>query len=314
MNNSHRNLYQPIEDYLIKNKIYRRHKHESNLINHKNIFAQQIIRANNSSTSASIFSLRNFCNDNSKLLQSFVDDFGVVRSDFKNFYLSHDNLFCFGLGLMFHAAVANTSVDQSLRNWYQDEVRSSFTDNLSDGAKILGEGRIWIPVFGIAAGVYCVGQKIGDPCREFGVVGDYSSRVFRSYLVGTPTLLLFQTLLGCARPEDNSNNSAWRFFHASNSFSGHAFMGATPFLVAASMTNQHWLRFILFVCSTFAGWSRINDDAHYFSQVALGWYVSYLAVRSVAQTNNNIARNNSNIKLFPIIEAKYIGLGLVIKR
>jgi len=34
-----------------------------------------------------------------------------------------------------------------------------------------------------------------------------------------------------------------------------------------------------------AGLSRINDDEHYFSQVALGWWIAYLAADSVDKTD-----------------------------
>jgi membrane-associated phospholipid phosphatase len=306
LNQSHLNLYQPVQDYLIQYKILSSHITESNLIDYKNIFAQQITQTEKSSS--------DFRNNNSYEPKSFFTIFKTLRSDLTNFYLSGDNLFCFGLSLMFHAVVANTSIDHDLRNWYQDEIRSSWTNDLARQSKYFGDGQMWIPAFGIAASVYYIGQRFSKPSRIFEVVGNYSLRVLRSYAVGTPTLMLFQPLLGCSRPGDKSYNSAWRFFRANNSLSGHAFIGATPFLVAASMTNQYWLRFILFVCSTLTGLSRINDDDHYFSQVALGWCVSYLSVRAVAKTNKTLAHNNSNIKLFPIIDAQYIGLGLLFRR
>jgi membrane-associated phospholipid phosphatase len=259
-------------------------------------------------------SINYFSNDHFYESKPFYKMLRMTRSDFTNFYLSRENLFCFGAGLMFHAVISNTSADQNLRNWYQDEVRSTGTDNLSSIAKFLGEGRYSIPFFGITAGVYCLSQKFCEPCQFLGVAGDYSTRVLRSYAVGAPTLLLFQSMLGCSRPGENSYNSSWRFFRDDNSLSGHTFIGAVPFLVAASMTNRFWLRFILFVGSTFAGLSRINDDAHYFSQVAIGWSVAYLSVRAVAQTNKTFDQNNSNIKIFPILESKYIGLGFIFRR
>lgn len=277
---------------------------------YRNTFARQIILANNTTDN----SVNNSSNNSSYELKPFHKTLGMIRSDFTNFYLSRENLFCLGLGLTFHAAISNTTIDQSLRNWYQNEVRSSGTDDLSYGFKFFGEGYFLIPFFGITTGVYCIDQKFLKSCKVWGVAGDYSTRVLRSYVIGLPTLLLFQSMLGCSRPDEKSHHSAWRFFRDNNSLSGHAFIGATPFLVAASMTDRLGLKVILFICSTFAGLSRINDDAHYFSQVALGWYLSYLSVRAVTKTNNTFSSNNSNIKFFPILESKYIGLGFVFKR
>ncbi|MDR2170198.1 MAG: phosphatase PAP2 family protein [Planctomycetaceae bacterium] len=238
----------------------------------------------------------------------------IIRNDFKNFYLSHENLFNGCLGLIFHATVSNTSIDRNLQDWYQDKIRSNSTDDVSRTFKFFGEGQFWIPFFGITAGTYYVSSQLYEPFEVFGVVGDYSMRVIRSYLVGAPALLFFQSALGCSRPDDKKYNSSWRFFRDDHSFSGHAFMGATPFLVGASMTNRLGIRIILFVCSTLAGLSRINDNKHYFSQVALGWCVSYLSVRAISLTNNAMNRNKTNIKIFPIVEPNYIGLGLVYKR
>jgi hypothetical protein len=234
--------------------------------------------------------------------------------DFKKFYLARENLFNLGLGLTFHAVISNTSIDQNIRNWYQNEIRSSMLDNWSSKFKFFGEGNFLIPMFGIAAGTYYIGQSFCNSDNIFGVAGHYSDRVLRSYLVGAPTLLLFQLALGSSRTGEKNYNSSWRSFCDDNSLSGHAFIGATPFLVAASMTNRLWLRCILFICSTFAGLSRINDDAHYLSQVMFGWYVSYLSVRAVSQSNFIFDSKNSNIKIFPIIEPQHVGLGFIFRR
>jgi membrane-associated phospholipid phosphatase len=235
--------------------------------------------------------------------------------DHKNYYTRCDNLFGLGLGLMVHATLSNTTVDQNFRNWYQDNVRMSGTNRVSRSLKTLGEGAIWIPIFGITTGIHCISQKFYQPNQRFNFIGDYSSMVLRSYVVGTPTLILFQYMLGCSRPsDDKSYHSQWHFLGDNNSFSGHAFIGAAPFLVAANMTERSWLKVILYLCSTFAGISRINDDAHYLSQVVLGWYVSYLAVRSVSQTNNILIPKNRNMRLFPILDTKCVGIGIVFRR
>lgn len=39
-----------------------------------------------------------------------------------------------------------------------------------------------------------------------------------------------------------------------------------------------------YVGSGMAGLSRINDNHHYTSQVVLGWWIAYLAARSVNRT------------------------------
>jgi hypothetical protein len=97
-------------------------------------------------------------------------------------------------------------------------------------------------------------------------------------------VLALYGLLGSGRPD--RHDSHWHPFRDVHGISGHTFTGAIPFLTAAAMTDNPWLRGALFLGSFATGWSRIHDDRHYLSQAALGWWVAYLAVRSVDQTQD----------------------------
>nr|GHT29231.1 hypothetical protein FACS18942_10270 [Planctomycetales bacterium]GHT37548.1 hypothetical protein FACS189427_10630 [Planctomycetales bacterium] len=243
----------------------------------------------------------------------FFEQWNNVREDHRNYY-SKSVFWKLGLAIGVHAAVSNTSIDRQFRNWYQNDIRSSRTDDVSKNFKVLGEGSIWLPVFGAAALTSCLGQKFCPSFRPAnGVIGEFAVKTTRSYLVGTPTLLLGQFCLGSSRPSDlRSYHSAWRPFQDDNSFSGHAFIGATPFLTAAAMTDKIWLKSVFYTCSTFAGISRINDDAHYTSQVLLGWYIAYLSVQSISKTDNILERRG--LTVFPVLDAKYVGIGISLTR
>jgi membrane-associated phospholipid phosphatase len=99
-------------------------------------------------------------------------------------------------------------------------------------------------------------------------------------------MLLLGAVLGSSRPK--GNDSHWPFYHDANGVSGHTFMGAVPFLTAAAMTENQFLKVPLFLGSFLTGWARINDDRHFFSQVALGWWMAYLAVRTVDDTQADL--------------------------
>jgi hypothetical protein len=229
-----------------------------------------------------------------------------ICGDHKNYY-SCGTFYRLGLATGFHAVLSNTSFDRNCRHWYQNHVRSSSTDSLSKGFKVFGEGSLWIPVFGMTTGVYCLTQKYGPDYFSENFIGELSAQTIRSYLVGTPTLLLGQFMPGCSRPDDfRFYHSAWRPFQDNNSLSGHAFIGAVPFWVAAQMTNRFWLKSAFYLCSTFAGISRINDDSHYLSQVLLGWYVASLSVSAVCKTENMFSRRGLDV--FPIVNSKNIGI------
>jgi hypothetical protein len=61
-------------------------------------------------------------------------------------------------------------------------------------------------------------------------------------------------------------------------------MGTVPFLTAASMTENRLCRCGLVAASFATQWARIHGDAHYLSQTVLGWWIAYLAVKSVNAT------------------------------
>jgi hypothetical protein len=57
--------------------------------------------------------------------------------------------------------------------------------------------------------------------------------------------------------------------------------------------------------SFLSGWSRLHQDRHYFSQVALGWWMAYLAVQCVDQT-----QQQRTLTLTPTITPDGVGVGI----
>ena len=108
-------------------------------------------------------------------------------------------------------------------------------------------------------------------------------------------MLLFQRTIGSDRPA--ADNSRWKLFANATGVSGHAFVGAIPFLAAESMTDNPWLKGIFITASTATAISRINDNMHYFSQVGLGWLIAWLSTRAVSRTDDS-RKNNSLEVLF----------------
>jgi hypothetical protein len=228
-----------------------------------------------------------------------------VRQDYINYY-SWGNLRDLAIGFAVAAPLANTSVDGGFRDWYQDDVRSRDTDNAARFFKTFGEGQIFIPSFAVLA---VTGQYFADR-PLLGGVGDYSGRVTRAYLVGAPPMLLMQFVTGAGRPGEHDSGSHWQPFRDSNGVSGHAFMGSVPFITAARMAENLLAKATLYGLSTFTGWSRINDDDHYLSQVLLGWWMGYLACRAVDDTQ----QADKHLTLTPIATPGMVGVGMVYSR
>lgn len=208
--------------------------------------------------------------------------FSRIGSDFKNFY-DADTLGPLAASVGLHAVISNTETDEWLRSEYQQNVRNADTDEWSElfhGPKVFGEGLYAIPIY--AATTLLARPFDDNPTAQ--VVGEWGERSLRTILVGGPPVLGLQLLIGASRPMEEHSQSHWEPFQDDNGASGHAFMGAIPFLTAAKMTSHTPTKATLYVASTLPGISRINDDAHYPSQVILGWTLGYLAATAVDDT------------------------------
>ncbi|MFQ5645672.1 MAG: phosphatase PAP2 family protein [bacterium] len=217
-----------------------------------------------------------------------------VTHDYGNFYAGPGNLLKMSLGVGAASLMANTSADQNFRNWYKDNHRNGRTDDFSKLAKLLGEGKYLVP---LSLGTAILGETL---LRDTGAsrLGNWGEKTARAYLVGAPAVLLLQRTLGASRPDEHEEsssekqnrkkrNSAYRFWNDNNGVSGHAFVGAVPFITAAQMTDRLYGKITCYLLSGLAAFSRVNDDAHYLSQSLLGWSLAYLSAESVFTDNED---------------------------
>lgn len=225
-----------------------------------------------------------------------------VRSDHRNYY-DRGTMAKLAGGLVLGSVLANTSMDQDVQDWYQQDVRSTETDHFATFWKTFGEGHLFIPAYACLA----FAGKFVEDWPVLGPAGDFGARTTRGYLVGAPPMLFMQFMLGASRPGETDHSSHWDPFQDTNSVSGHAFIGAVPFITAARMTDNFVLKSGLYACSTLTGFSRINDDCHYLSQVVLGWWMAYLACEAVDQTQ----LNRHGMTFMPIATTDSVGFGAI---
>jgi hypothetical protein len=207
--------------------------------------------------------------------------------DFQHMYTGR-HLCCLAAVVVAAAPLANTDADQSMRDWYQREVvgnqpyyfRKSGVNEFFNRA---GEWQLTVPIY---LGAWALGSVFEDR-PACSVVGQWGERTLRALLVGAPANGVLQYGLGGGRPGEGSH---WRPFQDSNTVAGHGFVGAVPFLTAASMTRCRPLRWALFAASFGTTWTRIDRDAHYFSQAMIGWTIAYLATQSVNMTELEMRR------------------------
>jgi membrane-associated phospholipid phosphatase len=226
-----------------------------------------------------------------------------VVGDHLNFY-SPRGLIVLGVGVGVAAVLANTPVDQGIADGYQDHIHtgSGGMSRVVHQTKTFGNGWVTMP---ICAAATVAGLAMSDR-PAMNTVGDWGQRSLRTALVGGPPLLFLQFATGGSRPGEDDNGSQWRPFADNNGASGHAFMGAVPFMVAAKMTENIWLKSSLYGASLLCGWSRIDDNHHYASQVVLGWWLAYAAATAVDMTQSG--ESNFNVVPLPLPDAAGLGL------
>ncbi len=235
------------------------------------------------------------------------DVWSHVVEDHRNFY-GRASLTYLALAFGGGAAMANTNFDQEFEEEYQRDFRSRETDRAASFIKPFGNGLYTIPVLAGAAAWNLVPGDI--PGKE--TVGEWGGRGMRTLAVGAPFMLVMQQATGGSRPNETSRepSSHWNFFQDNNGVSGHAFVGAVPFLTAARMTENPLLKTGLYAASALPGISRLNDDAHYFSQVCLGWFIAFAASAAIDTTQTG----NEHFSLVPIPIGNGIGLGMEFRR
>lgn len=219
----------------------------------------------------------------------------TVIQDHKQFY-SWRNMVTLGLGFGTFGIMANTKADQEILDWYQDDIRTSSLDDIAKIFKKVGEEDFLIPIALATAGAsyFIPEDNTANP------IGKWGMKTARSYLVGIPPLLLMQRVTGASRPGESRYQSDWDFFHDYNGVSGHAFIGAVPFMTVAGMTDNLFIKIFSYGASLACAWSRINDGAHYTSQAALGWLMALQATDSVFRTENS--RKKVSFSVFPLNE------------
>ena len=204
----------------------------------------------------------------------FERSFATIAADHGAFY-DQGSLLGLGAGIGLAALSANSQLDRDIYEDVLPEWRTKRVDSFRDSVLWLGEGTIMLPTFGAAA--------LLAPMLGSDDVGTWGERSLRAALVGAPPMLALQRLTGAGRPDDpaNTHSSEWQPFDFSNGVSGHAFMGAIPFLTAARMQDDPWLDGLLYIASATVPAARLQGSRHYFSQVVLGWWIGFLATGAV---------------------------------
>lgn len=180
-----------------------------------------------------------------------------------------------GAGLAVAGLAANSQLDRDIYEDVLQEWRTEEWNEFRDNLVPFGDGAYVLPVLATTS--------LLAPALGGDAVGEWGERSLRTILVGAPPVLALQRLTGAGRPESaaNTTSSEWEPFRHSNGVSGHAFIGAVPFLTAAAMQDDPIVDALCYVGSAAVPAARLQGFRHYFSQVVLGWWIAYLATDAV---------------------------------
>ena len=199
--------------------------------------------------------------------------FKGTGSHWRRNYASRRTFLRLGAALAGSLALAYSGADEAFDGFWSGSVRSRGTDAVAKTVYHGGQ-RYWFLNWLVLGGV--------DAWLRTNAFTRWGRKNFEAMTVGLPTLWTLQRGLGATRPSDPDPSPRYRFLHDDNSASGHAFIGAIPWLTLARRAPQRALRPAARVVSLLTGWSRINDRKHYLSQVILGWTIAWNAVEAVA--------------------------------
>jgi hypothetical protein len=226
---------------------------------------------------------------------------GNILSDASNFY-SCRSLATMGVAFGIGAALANTDADKDIRQAYFSGI--GYQSGIH-GFKFFGEGLYTLPAYAVIGlvGTAFDNRPVGGVLQEYGVRG------LRTALVGGPPMLLMQVVTGAGRPNEHPWGSRWVPFYDNNGVSGHAFIGAIPFVTAAKMTDRPVLKVIFYGLSVMPALSRLNDSAHYPSQIFLGYTMSVVAATAVDHTQ----RGETAPIIIPFAVGNTTGMGALFR-
>ncbi len=181
--------------------------------------------------------------------------------------------------------------DADIQKTMQDH-RSTTTDELSKMVKPLGDGRIVVPVF---IGVSIVGGVLQVPSLVNLGLTTLGALSLDGILTGT-----LQAALGRQRPYKGKGPTSYDPFSEGGSFpSGHT---SVVFNVATILSSQYKSYGIIPVFSYslagLVGFSRINDNKHFASDVLAGALVGITTAQLALRIRKNIKQILSKIKAF----------------
>ncbi len=217
--------------------------------------------------------------------------------------------------LVIGAGSALFILDEPLRDFWQNDVKSGTTGDISDGLRKFGDSQNIL--FGSLA-AYALAETL-DTAGMVDARREKSAALLtlQSFLLTQGIITGTKYISGRNRPQDTDDSFDFEGPSKGDSNasfpSGHA---GSAFAVASVLAETYgpdnpWVPWAAYSLATGTALSRIDDDKHWFSDVFFGSAVGYFVGTTLTRYSPFLERNN--LTLMPFNRGDASGVGLAYK-
>ena len=206
----------------------------------------------------------------------------------------------FDAAILSTSVVATTALDHGIRVAAQKN-RTPRLDRMAKNVQLLGAGYSFVIL-----GAFEGWALFEDSPRASAVAIDG----FTSSLIATGIIApVLKYSVGRARPVNTDRTFQFKPFSGGASFpSGHTTQAFAVASVIAADYSETWVKIVAYGCASLVGASRIEQNAHFTSDVVAGAIIGTLVGRSVAAHNST--SKPSAFSVIPLIDGSRMGLML----
>lgn len=186
--------------------------------------------------------------------------------------------------------------DEDIRKAVQRN-RNHTTEKIFDGVQPLGDKYS----FGVLAAFYVGGSVLKDPKAKAVALDGLSASIIASGLITTP----LKFVAGRSRPDHNQGSDHFQMFTHNMSFpSGHTTQAFAVASVIAAHYDSLWIKAASYGLASMVGYARLNNDAHWASDVVAGAAIGTFVGHVVVHFNEQ----HRHLTLTPMIGARMQGV------
>jgi membrane-associated phospholipid phosphatase len=209
------------------------------------------------------------------------------------------------LSLLVGATLRLADEDDDIKTWLQSR-RSPRTDAVASLGRPFGDGRYALSALGA---LYCYGRLSGNHKLQRTALLGFESAVISGAVTGVVKYLSHKR-----RPSSAETDEVpWGGPAASGAHlsfpSGHSACAfAVGTVIAMEYEERPLVPLLAYSAAALCAFSRLNDNAHWMSDVIVGSAIGHLTARAIV--NRHCAGRESRLDLEPLLSGRGMGLSL----